>query len=133
MTWVSCPSHSPPPQRAGVSWPPNLRIQRRPPRRSPLPLIYTVLQGPTHLALLLLGRVTLFPSGPVPAESEREQMPQVDVSPGLQSLGRWLEGVCPLAALLLCVFLYEHSIGLVIFLWLSVFLSQVQANTHALM
>lgn len=47
------------------------------------------------------------------------------MSPGLQSLGRWTEGVCPFAALLLCVFIYEHSIGLVIFLWLSVFLSQV--------
>jgi len=55
---------------------------------------------------------------------------QVDISPGLRALGRWFETIFPFAILLMMVFIYEHSRGLLVFLWLSAYLSQVPSTLY---
>jgi hypothetical protein len=55
---------------------------------------------------------------------------QVDISPGLRALGRWFETIFPFAILLMMVFIYEHSRGLLVFLWLSAYLSQVPPSLY---
>ncbi|EKX35563.1 hypothetical protein GUITHDRAFT_155451 [Guillardia theta CCMP2712] len=57
-------------------------------------------------------------------ESTSNGSPRVDMYPAIHSFARWLESAFPFTLLLICVFIYEHSRGILVFLWLSIFLSQ---------
>ena len=79
------------------------------------------------------GRVVGLGGG-VEGDGEGEREPasvRSDVSPGMVAVARWAESVCPFGILLLCVFIYEHSKGLFVFVWLSIFLSQVHCKPDA--
>jgi hypothetical protein len=94
---------------------------------APAPPLQSMLHSPSFNApaMPFLG-TTFVPelspgdaAGGLPGSRRRQEL-----TPGLAAVSSWLESLFPFVLLLTAVFLYEHSRGILVFIWLTVCLSQ---------